>query len=448
MQKMLKDRVSLYVQRGVCLLSVLFFVCLFPGCTRGINWIDSTAHEVILEKSLGIAYGEPQQLIKTADGGYAFVGTFGGAAFLVKTDAKGEVQWQREFTSPTPPRQHHSANAVLQTKDGGFLIAGSTDSDSTTGVQMGETPNPTSPRRGQAALVVKYDTNGQFVWKKTFIGTPNTYFNRVFYRGVVAQDGYILIGQTNLTLFDQPTPSGRGGSIPLWVVKLNDAGEVMWERVFGNEVFAVVGSGTEVYGKPVVDSQGNLLIAIATREQLNRVADGKLEVFKGGESLVEYAVVLKLDKDGHELKRVQLAAARTLAFTPIPQGYVLVGSGAQFHSKGKTWMVKLNDDLTIASKTIWETTQFGARCMVPLGSDDGLLIGGSHKADEKSGRPPQAATGYVTKEGQFQEEMMSNSYHVRAVDVVPGSQDGEFVFLVDSGTGTQPGAALVKVKRW
>lgn len=164
--------------------------------------------------------------------------------------------------------------------------------------------------------------------------------------------------------------------------------------------------------------------------------------------MVEYAVVLKLDKDGHELKRVQLAAARTLAFTPIPQGYALVGSGSQFHSKGKTWMVKLNDDLTVASKTIWETTKFSARCMLPLGSDDGLLIGGYHKDDYESSRLPQAATGYVTKEGQFQEEMMSNSYHESAVDVVPGSQDGEFVFLVNSVTGTQPGVALVKVKRW
>ncbi len=93
---------------------------------------------------------------QTADGGYIVVGTtysFGdveGDVYLIKTDSDGKEDWSRTFGGGS-----ESGASVWQTQDGGYVIAGSTDSFGT----------------GQEDVyLIKSDANGDETWSRVFGG--------------------------------------------------------------------------------------------------------------------------------------------------------------------------------------------------------------------------------------------------------------------------------------
>jgi hypothetical protein len=61
-----------------------------------------------------------QALDETSDGGFIITGSTGGDLFLIRTDKNGDVLW----TSSYGNNQGDQGNAVLQTADGGFVVAG------------------------------------------------------------------------------------------------------------------------------------------------------------------------------------------------------------------------------------------------------------------------------------------------------------------------------------
>jgi hypothetical protein len=70
-------------------------------------------------------------LIQTSDGGYAIAGStcsFGAGeadVYVVKLDANGNLQWTKTIGGP---RLMTRALSLIQTSDGGYAIAGSTES--------------------------------------------------------------------------------------------------------------------------------------------------------------------------------------------------------------------------------------------------------------------------------------------------------------------------------
>lgn len=84
-------------------------------------------------QTYGTAQGQTaQDVYQTADGGFVFTGiqsTSNGAVvnfdiYLVKTDANGNEEWSRTFGEG----ENDYGNAVIQTIDGGYAIAGATGS--------------------------------------------------------------------------------------------------------------------------------------------------------------------------------------------------------------------------------------------------------------------------------------------------------------------------------
>jgi hypothetical protein len=68
--------------------------------------------------------------VQTGDGGYTFVGltgSFGAGSmdwWLVRTDANGYMQWSKTYGGP----DYDSPSFLIQTRDGGYAMAGSTNS--------------------------------------------------------------------------------------------------------------------------------------------------------------------------------------------------------------------------------------------------------------------------------------------------------------------------------
>jgi Caspase domain len=132
---------------------------------------------------------ELTDLIATSDGGFALAGTAttnienkgkGLKDFwLIKTSGNGEMQWQNTFGG----QSNEGANGVVETSDGGFVIAGYTFSH----IMGANTP---------AGYVVKTNSKGKFIWEdnKTFGGRASDELTAI----TTLQDGSIvMVGTTS-----------------------------------------------------------------------------------------------------------------------------------------------------------------------------------------------------------------------------------------------------------
>ena len=174
----------------------------------------------------GSALDVTRHIDQTSDGGFIFTGFttssngdvfgFHGSfdAWLVKVDGTGEIQWQRSLGGSADDR----GNAVQQTLDGGYILAGYTDSNNgdVSGVH-GE----------QDMWVVKLDSVGEIQWQKCLGGTAA---EMAFSIDQTADGGYVAAGYAESNNGDV---SGIHGDADVWIVKLNGNGEIEWQKCLG-----------------------------------------------------------------------------------------------------------------------------------------------------------------------------------------------------------------------
>jgi hypothetical protein len=168
---------------------------------------------------------EAKSVIETVDGGFALVGytkSFGAGdwdMWLVKTDANGNEQWNRTFGG----REYDKATSVIETVDGGFLIAGD---------NFGR----------DDMLLLKTDANGNEQWNRVFGGTGWDEAQSVI---KTADGGFALAGSTK--------SFGAGGR-DMWLVKTDANGYEQWNRTFG-------GSGGDVANSVIKTADGGFALA-------------------------------------------------------------------------------------------------------------------------------------------------------------------------------------------
>ncbi|MFX1251910.1 MAG: hypothetical protein ACFFCZ_09900 [Promethearchaeota archaeon] len=91
---------------------------------------DSQGHLLWYRTYGGAASDETRSIVQTEDEGFALAGTtesFGAGesdAWLLRTDAKGDILWEQTYGGASSDM----ANALLQTADEGFVLAGRTES--------------------------------------------------------------------------------------------------------------------------------------------------------------------------------------------------------------------------------------------------------------------------------------------------------------------------------
>jgi len=139
----------------------------------------------------------------TLDGGYILAGETrsygtGGDAWLLKTDANGNEQWNKTFGLDG----HDYAYSVVQTSDGGYVMAGAIDT----------AKNPDF--KGQIhycnfdAWLLKIDVNGNLEWSKTIGGLKRDVASFV---QQTSDGGYVIAGTSE--------SYGSGGH-DIWLVKV------------------------------------------------------------------------------------------------------------------------------------------------------------------------------------------------------------------------------------
>ena len=171
-------------------------------------------------------------IIQTSDGGYAITGPSKSADgdgsnnegqhdhWIVKLDAQGNIQWEKSHGFSG----HDHSRSILQTNDGGYFIGGYLDVTASGG--LGNETITTKHGVGEF-WAQKLDATGNLEWRRYFGGTNN---DRIF-KVLQAHDGnYLLIGSSESEDFDI---NNGNGSYDVWVVKIDTKGIMLWEKSFG-----------------------------------------------------------------------------------------------------------------------------------------------------------------------------------------------------------------------
>ncbi|MFW9777738.1 MAG: hypothetical protein ACFFE8_02710 [Candidatus Heimdallarchaeota archaeon] len=285
----------------------------------------------------GIQDDRPISVIQSNDGGYVVAGTtqsFGGGGFdawLLKTDVNGQHEWNRTFGGPA----NDWANSVVQTTDGGYLFAGGTISYGAGASDM---------------WLVKTNASGTAEWNKTLGKTGVETANSIIQ---TSDGGFVIAGQS--------APfSSLVDTFDFWMVKINASGETEWENFFGGEGFDVAITAIQT-----LDGGFGL---VGTRSSLGTgSSDGWL---------------VKTNTNGHHEWNSTIGGTEPdSAETGIQTsdgGFVLVGRTSSYGAGAQdVWIVKINSN----GQHLWNSTIGGsgtdAGGSVVQTSDGGFIISGT-----------------------------------------------------------------------
>ena len=188
-----------YKIRFSLLITVLLVWCVLSGLSgEPPSWIDTG----IWARTYGGEWPDAAFSVQaTSDGGFILAGSTNSFDaintdfYIVKTDDVGNEQWNRVITDIG----FDSAQSVRQTTDGGFIIAG-----------------------GDRFWVIKMDAEGNEEWNEKFGHEGDVAYSIV----QTVDGGYVAVGKIDID------PYGRS-PIEAWMVKIDSVGNFSWGKIFG-----------------------------------------------------------------------------------------------------------------------------------------------------------------------------------------------------------------------
>ncbi len=260
-------------------------------------------------------------LLRTVDGGYIAVGATRSKGkgdwdfWVLRLDANANLRWEKVYGGSGADM----ARGVVALRDGGFAIAGTTESKSKDG--------------GPRAWIIKIDANGKQIWDKV-VGKNATRVNAL---GLTGEGGFVLAGS-----------SARGKRNPdFWVARLNPSGKQLWRYTTG-------GRARDVAQAVLATHDGGFIVAGETASR----GYGKGDAF-----------LVKLNKRGkRKWARVYGGKAPdgALALTQDSKGYFVLTGFTESKGRGgrDLWLAKVSSK----GGKQWERTHGGG------GSESGVAI--------------------------------------------------------------------------
>ncbi|MFC1889090.1 hypothetical protein ACFL4G_04970 [Thermodesulfobacteriota bacterium] len=163
------------------------------------------------DKTFGGANSDKAYSVQqTTDGGYIVAGytkSYGAGNFdfyLVKTDASGNMLWDKTFGGIDV----EVAFSVRQTTDGGYIVAGRTES-----YGAGDSD----------IYLIKTDASGSMLWDKTFGDGGGDWASSV---QQTTDGGYIVAGTIDIGWM----------SAQAWLIKTDACGNMLWDKTFSHNI--------------------------------------------------------------------------------------------------------------------------------------------------------------------------------------------------------------------
>jgi outer membrane protein assembly factor BamB len=356
-------------------ITFILFIILLPLYTNAQSWEKKFEHPGSLAKGFDV--------VETSDGGYVMCGEVDlptGAirhyTWVVKTDAAGNQQWSRIYNYNDI--SNDEARALVETNDGGFLIAG-------INLEF-------------KARLLHINADGDSLWTKVY---PAEGIQAI--EDIVAKqggDGYLMVGRKTL----DPVTNHQS----FYVLSLDHEGVLLWEETYeelnglgsgaaaikatangefilaGNYngyelvVLRIAATGEQIWAKKYGLSKGDWGLAIEEMENGEILVGGFSTGFAGFSPLL-----LHLNSNGEPMiNQPFLDVISFGAVTDIEKdtdgGFILVGSGFSFWDNiamQNGYILKLNSDLQPVWDSLLSNTNVQGTAIVPT-SDNGYIMSG------------------------------------------------------------------------
>jgi hypothetical protein len=132
------------------------------------------------------------------------------------------IQWQKCLGGSG----HDEGYSVQQTDDGGYIVAGSTESNN---------GNVSGNHGGTDMWIVKLTSTGSISWQKCLGGSGNEEAYSIL---KTTDGGYIVVGSTESNNGDLwLCYKNFGTGYDYWVLKLDGTGNILWQKFFGGSKY-------------------------------------------------------------------------------------------------------------------------------------------------------------------------------------------------------------------
>ena len=172
---------------------------------------------------------------QTTDGGYIVAGYSNSSAngdvteisngdydyWVVKLDADRNITWNRLIGGSGTDK----AQSIRQTIDGGYIVAGYSNSSATGNVSEVN-------HGGNDYWIVKLDANGNMIWDRLLGGNGEELAKQVI-QGI--DETYVVAGQSTSSANGNVTGVNHGGPFAIdgWIVRLDPTGIIVWNKLHG-----------------------------------------------------------------------------------------------------------------------------------------------------------------------------------------------------------------------
>jgi hypothetical protein len=302
--------------------SFLFFSFIskaqFPGISLNKSY-TSTGSTLFYE-------GKP-----TTDGGFILAGLdsmegrfyfdydinykrISGNTMLIKTDSAGNIVWKTVLPNPQVPKAFCS---VVQTNDGGYITAGFAGSMSDGNKQV---------------LIVKLSSTGTVLWQKEYGGSAED----LAYSIIRCKSGGYLV--TGTTTSNDGNITGNHGSYDFLVMRIDEAGNILWQKCFG-------GSSIE-FGRSVIETDAHEFVFCGSSQS----TDGDVTT-NGG---VRGGWLFKTDSSGNVIWQKNYGGYSSIGNGTIARfNDLTVDASGNIYATGYEESNKLGLDSTWITSNIW-----------------------------------------------------------------------------------------------
>ena len=323
----------------------------------------------------GSGTDQANSIQQTSDGGYIMAGSITSSAsgdmtgttkggediWVVKLNASGAISWEKNYGGSGSD----TASSIQQTSDGGYIIAGYTNSSASgdvTGTNKGITD----------AWVVKLTGSGAISWQNNYGGNDYDIFRSI---QQTSDGGYIMAGYTLSSASGDVTGTSKGNR-DAWVVKLNPSGTISWQKNYG-------GSGIDSAESIQLTSDGGYIVEGRTASS----ASGDVtSTTKGG---TDYWAIKLTALGAISWQNNYGGSADDYAYSILQTsdgGYIMTGntlSSASGDVTGTTigsndvWVVKLTDAGAISWQKNYGGSGIDSAESIQQTSDGGYIMAGS-----------------------------------------------------------------------